>query len=282
MKIMEERLEDLLLIKNFLKLFDVYYEKIPYYSMIDLTNNGIIDLYQGNIKVGNLILKDDKYKINFNLDDISLKASSQIEENNGRRFLTLNYSLIKNNDKIKGKYTINKFVKNNKKDLVVKHKLWVFNNYKKTKFYRFYTIKNETYLNDLITDEYINFDNGAISHKLNKNFSRVRYDYNDKLLDYLCCYFDLDNEPLTITGGYKLFNDANKNEFDKVIENYKIRMDELSPRYIKFVKEQKDALEYFYDDLFDRIVDNSLTSLTDLEKEYVFGKKENNCYKLKR
>ena len=282
MKIMEERLEDLLLIKNFLKLFDVYYEKIPYYSMIDLTNNGIIDLYQGNIKVGNLILKDDKYKINFNLDDISLKASSQIEENNGRRFLTLNYSLIKNNDKIKGKYTINKFVKNNKKDLVVKHKLWVFNNYKKTKFYRFYTIKNETYLNDLITDEYINFDNGAISHKLNKNFSRVRYDYNDKLLDYLCCYFDLDNEPLTITGGYKLFNDANKNEFDKVIENYKIRMDELSPRYIKFVKEQKDALEYFYDDLFDRIVDNSLTSLTDLEKEYIFGKKENNCYKLKR
>ena len=279
---MEERLEDLLLIKNFLKLFDVYYEKIPYYSMIDLTNNGIIDLYQGNIKVGNLILKDDKYKINFNLDDISLKASSQIEENNGRRFLTLNYSLIKNNDKIKGKYTINKFVKNNKKDLVVKHKLWVFNNYKKTKFYRFYTIKNETYLNDLITDEYINFDNGAISHKLNKNFSRVRYDYNDKLLDYLCCYFDLDNEPLTITGGYKLFNDANKNEFDKVIENYKIRMDELSPRYIKFVKEQKDTLEYFYDDLFDRIVDNSLTSLTDLEKEYIFGKKENNCYKLKR
>lgn len=279
---MEERLEDLLLIKNFLKLFDVYYEKIPYYSMIDLTNNGIIDLYQGNIKVGNLILKDDKYKINFNLDDISLKASSQIEENNGRRFLTLNYSLIKNNDKIKGKYTINKFVKNNKKDLVVKHKLWVFNNYKKTKFYRFYTIKNETYLNDLITDEYINFDNGAISHKLNKNFSRVRYDYNDKLLDYLCCYFDLDNEPLTITGGYKLFNDANKNEFDKVIENYKIRMDELSPRYIKFVKEQKDALEYFYDDLFDRIVDNSLTSLTNLEKEYIFGKKENNCYKLKR
>ena len=271
---MEERLEDLLLIKNFLKLFDVYYEKIPYYSMIDLTNNGIIDLYQGNIKVGNLILKDDKYKINFNLDDISLKASSQIEENNGRRFLTLNYSLIKNNDKIKGKYTINKFVKNNKKDLVVKHKLWVFNNYKKTKFYRFYTIKNETYLNDLITDEYINFDNGAISHKLNKNFSRVRYDYNDKLLDYLCCYFDLDNEPLTITGGYKLFNDANKNEFDKVIENYKIRMDELSPRYIKFVKEQKDALEYFYDDLFDRIVDNSLTSLTNLEKEYIFGKKE--------
>ena len=279
---MEERLEDLLLIKNFLKLFDVYYEKIPYYSTIDLTNNGIIDLYQGNIKVGNLILKDDKYKINFNLDDISLKASSQIEENTGRRFLTLNYSLIKNNDKIKGKYTINKFVKNNKKDLVVKHKLWVFNNYKKTKFYRFYTIKNETYLNDLITDEYINFDNGAISHKLNKNFSRVRYDYNDKLLDYLCCYFDLDNEPLTITGGYKLFNDANKNEFDKVIENYKIRMDELSPRYIKFVKEQKDALEYFYDDLFDRIVDNSLTSLTNLEKEYIFGKKENNCYKLKR
>ena len=279
---MEERLEDLLLIKNFLKLFDVYYEKIPYYSTIDLTNNGIIDLYQGNIKVGNLILKDDKYKINFNLDDISLKASSQIEENNGRRFLTLNYSLIKNNDKIKGKYTINKFVKNNKKDLVVKHKLWVFNNYKKTKFYRFYTIKNETYLNDLITDEYINFDNGAISHKLNKNFSRVRYDYNDKLLDYLCCYFDLDNEPLTITGGYKLFNDANKNEFDKVIENYKIRMDELSPRYIKFVKEQKEALEYFYDDLFDRIVDNSLTSLTNLENEYIFGKNENNCYKLKR
>ena len=114
---MEERLEDLLLIKNFLKLFDVYYEKIPYYSMIDLTNNGIIDLYQGNIKVGNLILKDDKYKINFNLDDISLKASSQIEENNGRRFLTLNYSLINNNDKIKGKYTINKFVNNNKKYL---------------------------------------------------------------------------------------------------------------------------------------------------------------------
>lgn len=279
---MEERLEDLLLIKNFLKLFDVYYEKNPYYSMIDLINNGIIDLYQGNVKVGNLILKDDKYKINLNLDEISLKASSQIEENNGRRFLTLNYSLIKNNDKIKGKYTINESVKNNKKDLVVKHKLWVFNNYKKTKFYRFYTIKNETYLNDLITDEYINFDNGAISHKLNKNFSRVRYDYNDKLLDYLCCYFDLDNEPLTITGGYKLFNDANKNEFDKVIENYKIRMDELDPRYLDFVKEQKDALEYFYDDLFDRIVDNSLTSLTDLEKEYVFGKKENNCYKLKR
>lgn len=279
---MDEKLEDVLLIKNFLKMFDVYYEKIPYESMLELKYKGKTDLYKEKNKVGTIFYNDNRYKIILSLNSFDLEALSEIKKDKGRRFLTLNYSLIKNNDKIKGKYTINESVKNNKKDLVVKHKLWVFNNYEKTKYYRFYTIKNETYLNDLITDEYINFDNGAISHKLNKNFSRVRYDYNDKLLDYLCCYFDLDNEPLTITGGYKLFNDADENELNKVIKNYKIRMDELSPRYIKFVKEQKDTLEYFYDDLFDRIVDNSLISLTDLEKEYIFGKKENNCYKLKR
>lgn len=33
---MDEKLEDVLLIKNFLKMFDVYYEKIPYESMLEL------------------------------------------------------------------------------------------------------------------------------------------------------------------------------------------------------------------------------------------------------
>lgn len=283
---MDEKLEDVLLIKNFLKMFDVYYEKIPYESMLELKHKGKTDLYKEKNKVGTLFYDGNRYKIILSLNGFDLEALSEIKKDKGRRFLTLNYNLVKNSDEIAGKYTINncnkKNDKNNGKTFVVKHKLYVYNDTKKIKYYRFYTIRNEVYLNDLKTDEYVNFDNNAISHKLNGNFTNVRYDYNDKLLDYLCCYFDLDNEPLTITGGYKLFNDADENELNKVIENYKIRMDELSPRYIKFVKEQKDALEYFYDDLFDRIVDNSLTSLTDLEKEYIFGKKENNCYKLKR
>lgn len=283
---MDEKLEDVLLIKNFLKMFDVYYEKIPYESMLELKHKGKTDLYKEKNKVGTLFYDGNRYKIILSLNGFDLEALSEIKKDKGRRFLTLNYNLVKNSDEIAGKYTINncnkKNDKNNGKTFVVKHKLYVYNDTKKIKYYRFYTIRNEVYLNDLKTDEYVNFDNNAISHKLNGNFTNVRYDYNDKLLDYLCCYFDLDNEPLTITGGYKLFNDADENELNKVIENYKIRMDELSPRYIKFVKEQKDTLEYFYDDLFDRIVDNSLTSLTDLEKEYIFGKKENNCYKLKR
>ena len=63
---------------------------------------------------------------------------------------------------------------------------------------------------------------------------------------------------------------------------YTIKMDELDPRYLDFVEEQKDTLDYFYDDLFNHIVKNSLPTLTGKEKEYIFDKKENNCYKLKR
>lgn len=283
---MDEKLEDVLLIKNFLKMFDVYYEKIPYESMLELKYKGKTDLYQEENKVGTLFYDGNRYKIILSLNGFDLEALSEIKKDKGRRFLTLNYNLVKNSNEIAGKYTINscnkKNDKNNGKTFVVKHKLYVYNDAKKIKYYRFYTIRNEVYLNDLKTDEYVNFDNDAISHKRNSTFANVRYDDNDKVLDYLYYYYNEENESLTTTGGYKLFKDNKEKDFGKVIKNYRIKMDELDPRYVSFVKEQKDTLEYFYDDLFKRIVDNSFTLLTDKEKEYIFGEKENNCYKLKR
>lgn len=283
---MDEKLEDVLLIKNFLKMFDVYYEKIPYESMLELKYKGKTDLYQEENKVGTLFYDGNRYKIILSLNGFDLEALSEIKKDKGRRFLTLNYNLVKNSNEIAGKYTINscnkKNDKNNGKTFVVKHKLYVYNDAKKIKYYRFYTIRNEVYLNDLKTDEYVNFDNDAISHKRNSTFANVRYDDNDKILDYLYYYYNEENESLTTTGGYKLFKDNKEKDFGKVIKNYRIKMDELDPRYVSFVKEQKDTLEYFYDDLFKRIVDNSFTLLTDKEKEYIFGEKENNCYKLKR
>lgn len=283
---MDEKLEDVLLIKNFLKMFDVYYEKIPYESMLELKYKGKTDLYQEENKVGTLFYDGNRYKIILSLNGFDLEALSEIKKDKGRRFLTLNYNLVKNSNEIAGKYTINscnkKNDKNNGKTFVVKHKLYVYNDAKKIKYYRFYTIRNEVYLNDLKTDEYVNFDNDAISHKRNSTFANVRYDDNDKILDYLYYYYNEENESLTTTGGYKLFKDNKEKDFGKVIKNYRIKMDELDPRYVSFVKEQKDTLEYFYDDLFKRIVDNSFTLLADNEKEYIFGEKENNCYKLKR
>ena len=283
---MDEKLEDVLLIKNFLKMFDVYYEKIPYESMLELKYKGKTDLYQEENKVGTLFYDGNRYKIILSLNGFDLEALSEIKKDKGRRFLTLNYNLVKNSNEIAGKYTINscnkKNDKNNGKTFVVKHKLYVYNDAKKIKYYRFYTIRNEVYLNDLKTDEYVNFDNDAISHKRNSTFANVRYDDNDKILDYLYYYYNEENESLTTTGGYKLFKDNKEKDFGKVIKNYRIKMDELDPRYVSFVKEQKDTLEYFYEDLFKRIVDNSFTLLTDKEKEYIFGEKENNCYKLKR
>lgn len=283
---MDEKLEDVLLIKNFLKMFDVYYEKIPYESMLELKYKGKTDLYQEENKVGTLFYDGNRYKIILSLNGFDLEALSEIKKDKGRRFLTLNYNLVKNSNEIAGKYTINscnkKNDKNNGKTFVVKHKLYVYNDAKKIKYYRFYTIRNEVYLNDLKTDEYVNFDNDAISHKRNSTFANVRYDDNDKILDYLYYYYNEENESLTTTGGYKLFKDNKEKDFGKVIKNYRIKMDELDPRYVSFVKEQKDTLEYFYDDLFKRIVDNSFTLLIDKEKEYIFGEKENNCYKLKR
>ena len=283
---MDEKLEDVLLIKNFLKMFDVYYEKVPYESMLELKCKGKTDLYHNEDKVGTLFYDGNKYKIILSLNGFDLKVLSEIEKDKGRRFLTLNYKLTKNSDNITGKYIINscnrKNSKNKEKSFVIKHRLSVYNDNEKTKYYKFYTIRNEVYLNDLKTDEYINFDNDAISHKRNGTFANVRYDDNDKILDYLYYYYNEENEPLTTTGGYKLFKDNKEKDFGKVIKNYRIKMDELDPRYVSFVKEQKDTLEYFYDDLFKRIVDNSFTLLTDKEKEYIFGEKENNCYKLKR
>lgn len=283
---MDEKLEDVLLIKNFLKMFDVYYEKIPYESMLELKCKGKTDLYHNENKVGTLFYDGNGYKIILSLNGFDLKALSEIEKDKGRRFLILNYKLTKNSNNIKGKYIINscnrKDSKNKEKSFVIKHRLSVYNDNEKTKYYKFYTIRNEVYLNDLKTDEYINFDNDAISHKRNGAFANVRYDDNDKILDYLYYYYNEENEPLTTTGGYKLFKDNKEKDFGKVIKNYRIKMDELDPRYVSFVKEQKDTLEYFYDDLFKRIVDNSFTLLTDKEKEYIFGEKENNCYKLKR
>ena len=283
---MDEKLEDVLLIKNFLKMFDVYYEKIPYESMLELKYKGKTDLYQEENKVGTLFYDGNRYKIILSLNGFDLEALSEIKKDKGRRFLTLNYNLVKNSNEIAGKYTINscnkKNYKNNGKTFVVKHKLYVYNDAKKIKYYRFYTIRNEVYLNDLKTDEYVNFDNDAISHKRNSTFANVRYDDNDKVLDYLYYYYNEENESLTTTGGYKLFKDNKEKDFGKVIKNYRIKMDELDPRYVSFVKEQKDTLEYFYEDLFKRIVDNSFTLLADKEKEYIFGEKENNCYKLKR
>lgn len=282
---MDERIEDVLLIKNFLKMFDVYYEKIPYESMLDLKYKGKVDLYQEKNKVGTLFYDGDKYKMILSLNDFNLEASSEIEKDRERRFLTLNYNLIKNNDEIKGKYTINscdsKYSKNKWKGFVVKHRLYVYNDGIKTKYYRFYTIRNDVYLNDSRTDEYVNFDNDAISHKQNGNFVNVRYDYYSNFLDYLYHYYNDENESLTISGGHILFKDDQKDDLARIRKTYRIKMDELDPRYINFIKEQKDTINYFYDDLFDHIISNSLTTLTDEEKEYIFDIKQGNCYKLK-
>lgn len=283
---MDERIEDVLLIKNFLNLFDVYYGKIPYESMLDLKYKGKVDLYQEKNKVGILFHDEKGYRILISLSDFNLEASSEIEKDRERRFLTLNYNLIKNNDEIKGKYTINscdsKYSKNKWKGFVVKHRLYVYNDGIKTKYYRFYTIRNDVYLNDLRTDEYVNFDNDAISHKQNGNFTNVRYDYDNNFLDYLYYYYNDENEPLMISGGHKLFKDDKKDDLTKIRKSYRIKMDELDPRYSDFVEEQKNTLDYFYDDLFNHIVKNSLPTLTGKEKRYIFDKKESNCYKLKR
>ena len=137
---MDERLEDVLLIKNFLKMFDVYYEKIPYESMLELKHKGKTDLYQKENKVGTLFYDDDRYKIIISLDDFDLEALSEIKKDKGRRFLTLNYNLVKNNNEITGEYIINscnkKNDKNNGKTFVVKHKLYVYNDANKIKYYR--------------------------------------------------------------------------------------------------------------------------------------------------
>lgn len=283
---MDEKLEDVLLIKNFLKMFDVYYEKVPYESMLDLKHKGKTGLYQEENKVGTLFYDGNTYKIILSLNGFDLEALSEIKKDKGRRFLTLNYNLVKNSDEIAGKYTINscnkKNDKNNGKTFVVKHILYVYNDAKKIKYYRFYTIRNEVYLNDLKTDECVNFDNDAISHKQNGNFTNVRYDYDNNFLDYLYCYYNDENEPLMISGGHKLFKDDKKDDLTKIRKSYRIKMDELDPRYSDFVEEQKNTLDYFYDDLFNHIVKNSLPTLTGKEKRYIFDKKECNCYKLKR
>lgn len=282
---MDEKLEDVLLIKNFLKMFDVYYEKIPYESMLELKYKGKTDLYKEKNKVGTLFYDGNRYKIIISLDDFNLEALSIIGKDKGRRFLTLNYNLIKNSDNIIGKYTINSCNrndgKNNGKSFVIKHRLSVYKDNEKTKYYRFYTIRNEVYLNDLKTDEYINFDNDAISHRINRKFIKVEYDCKDKFLNYLYFYYNSENEPLTISGGYKLFRDNKKKDLMKKSENYRNKMHELDSRYFDFIEEQKDTLDYFYNDLFNNVVNNCLTTLTDEEKKYVFDIKQGNCYKLK-
>ena len=104
---MDEKLEDVLLIKNFLKMFDVYYEKIPY--------KGKTDLYKEKNKVGTIFYNDNRYKIILSLNSFDLEALSEIKKDKGRRFLTLNYNLVKNSDEIAGKYTINSCNKKNDK-----------------------------------------------------------------------------------------------------------------------------------------------------------------------
>ena len=282
---LDEKLEDILFIKNFLKIFDVYYEKIPYESMLDIKYKGKTNLYQGNINVGTLSYNDGKYIINISLDDFNLYAESLIDKSNNRRFFTLEYKLIKENNKINGIYKVNscddRYNKKSKKKIVVKHKLKIYNGDVNTNYYRFYTIKNEVYLNDLKTNEYINFNNDSISHKLNKSFTNIEYDNNDKILNYLYSYYSKENEPLLLAGGYKLFEDNNKEDLSDIRKNYRLKMDELDPLYTNFIKLQKDTLNYFYDDLFKRIVDNSLTTLTNKEKEYIFDIKKDDCYKIK-
>ena len=115
---MDEKLEDILLIKNFLKMFDVYYEKIPYESMLELKHKGKTDLYQEENKVGTLFYDGKIYKIILSLNGFDLEALSEIKKDKGRRFLTLNYNLVKNSDEIAGKYTINSCNKKNYNQLV--------------------------------------------------------------------------------------------------------------------------------------------------------------------
>ena len=112
---MDEKLEDVLLIKNFLKMFDVYYEKIPYESMLELKHKGKTDLYKEKNKVGTIFYNDNRYKIILSLNSFDLEALSEIKKDKGRRFLTLNYNLVKNSDEIAGKYTINSCNKKNDK-----------------------------------------------------------------------------------------------------------------------------------------------------------------------
>ncbi len=280
---MNEITEDILLIKNFLKIFDVYYEKDPYESMLDIKYKGKTNLYQESMNVGILFHDEKGYRILISLSDFNLEATSEINENNGKRFFTLNYNLIKNDDNIIGKYIISSYLprKDNKKRkrYIVKHQLRIYFNNIEAKYYKFYTIKSEVYLSNLITREFVSFNNYSISHKQKEEFTNV---YIDGILNYLHSYFNNEKDLLTTSGGYELFKDNEKNRLSDVSKSFRIEMDYLDSGYADFIREQKNTLDYFYPDLFIRIVNNALTSLNNEGKEYIFGEKENNCYKLKR
>ena len=60
-------------------MFDVYYEKIPYESMLELKHKGKTDLYKEKNKVGTIFYNDNRYKIILSLNSFDLEALSEIK-----------------------------------------------------------------------------------------------------------------------------------------------------------------------------------------------------------
>lgn len=273
---MEIMRQELVFIKTFLNCFNIEYNKRVSEVLGTLKNIGKISLYNDGCEVGTLSYYTDTYTIFASLDNFLLTATITTSKKEEKFTKVIDYELHSyNNSKIVGVYKIN----NNGSDCnpnlrnknTIKNSFSVIKNGKEISYFKFFSVKNSTYIADRMRNEYVNFSNDILSHGMDNERIHVAYDFNNDIINYTHLFKE-EGQPLTYAGGYALYKDADEKDFCIVRKNYRKVIEEFDSRYKFFIDEQRTLLDEFDDGLFDRFIDNALIILTEEEKFYIFNK----------
>lgn len=276
--------EELILIKTFFDCFDINYG-MGVSNVVKLIDKiGNIDLYKDEKVIGKLSYDNGIYNVFAKLPCSNLVATITTDFGEKRFTKLIDYELsIDGDNKIKGIYKVNNNGNNCKPDLrnkkTIKNAFSILKNGEELSYFKFFTIRNYTYIVDRVTDEYINFNNDVLSHGVDGKYTHVGYDFNNDFINY-SYFFKEEEQPLVYTGGYKLYKDSEEKDFSLIRKEYRKTIDEFDPRYIEFIEEQRKLVDEFSDGLFDKFINRILSVLSEKEKTYIFKLDNGPCKKI--
>jgi len=272
---------------KFLEFFNLRLPDISYKKLLrDFYNdnpNKIDVLDKDGNAVGNVNNYEDDLSIIIKTDEKYFECIPKIKNN--RIFKQFNFIMKDNNNMIlKGWIKFYKYPGN--KELNIDVTYHIVNGQTELARSKFSTLDSSVNLTDAITDEYINYSTKKEDEfKESKLFHRKK----DIILDVVC---DMDNIYYKIRklveeikfkddcsivdnrysyNGYQINKEGKNSSYNIVEEEIKRVFDEYDPEVFEFIQNQKDALNYFGENLFERLLSRILFRVNKQSIMDIFG-----------
>ena len=234
-----------ILMNHFLMLFNITKGEDTTNSVADnLKNKGSYLIYDfDNNIVGDIKINNNNYILNAMFNDLRIIGMASIIEDGGFDVLKMTYKVknVNNNIEILGNYTSNLNDEKSKKYLrnkiTTKNSFAVNYNGEEIGYIRFYSIKNKVYICNRLSDEYVDFSNYNLNHKVDGKRLYINYDKDANFIETAIKYDD--EEIPSIIVGYEF----NTNCIPLLYKEYKKIIDEFDTRYYDFINEQKNLLD---------------------------------------